>query len=325
MRRQALFFFSVFFWAGACFAAPTEIVPFTGVLDLKAGAMTLSFFPEGRQAVTLKAERTQQDPLARSFRVSADLVHVPTGFFDLSTNIRGEISFLGQSLNALDVAVRLEGRDTLVDYSPVSDVVLDVLLKDGKATIRSVSLGPFAARGTVGLEAPWSLALRLDLLTLDLEVLGALFERYAGIRSWPVTGTADGLMELKGEWRHPEVQGKISAYNGMIKGVGYESILLDFEGRYPSIRLREGMFQQAEGLVFRLAGILDLSDMARLGEQIRLLKKDPLVGEVGDRREWVIRRLRSGGTGTTDMKYLWMKDDRGDVSAVLGIQKSIGF
>ena len=82
---------------------------------------------------------------------------------------------------------------------------------------------------------------------------------------------------------------------------------------------------QAEGLTFRLSGALDIMDWAGIEAQVARLEKAPMISADDNRREWVFKRLKTADDMHTELKYFFLKNDRGDTEAVLGVQKSIGF
>ena len=60
-------------------------------------------------------------------------------------------------------------------------------------------------------------------------------------------------------------------------------------------------------------------------DQVRHFHGMPVVETSAERRSWTVKSLGGSGDSKTEMKYLFLKDDRGDAEAVLGVQKSIGF
>ena len=118
---------------------------------------------------------------------------------------------------------------------------------------------------------------------------------------------------------------KVEFTHGRDKNFDFDNILLDFEGTWPLIRLKDSLITQAEGFSFKFKGVVDLSDLANLSTQVRLFQKVPIVSSDKAKREWVFKSQRDGRDMKTEMKYFLLKDDRGDTGAVLGVQKSLEF
>ena len=170
--------------------------------------------------------------------------------------------------------------------------------------------------------------LNIEVVSADIEEVSAIIRAVCGAHSADplmFTGVMKGAFNVSGKWPRPHVQGRLAAYNGRVKAFDYDTISLDFDGQYPLLNIKEALITQAEGLSFRLAGGLDVSDWAGLPVQVAALKKFPMVTADDNRREWVFKRMQSPDATRTEMKYFFTKNDRGDTEAVVGIQKSIGF
>ena len=165
----------------------------------------------------------------------------------------------------------------------------------------------------------------LEVLSLDLEDITALLHSRVQTKPLAFTGVVTGELKMRGALSRPEINGRLVAYNGRFKALDYESIVLNIEGTYPLLRLPDVVVTSAEGLSLRVKGAVDLSDFAHLDRQVRAFQRIPIVSSSGGRPEWVFKRLSSDGASKTEMKYFLMKDDRWDASAVVGVQKSIGF
>jgi hypothetical protein len=97
------------------------------------------------------------------------------------------------------------------------------------------------------------------------------------------------------------------------------------KGTYPFVRLFDSTVTQAEGFMCNIAGMIDLGALDKLGAQVPQLVRTPMVGQgPNDRREWVLKRVGDAAS-PTELKYLLMKNDRGDAEGVIGFEKRIGF
>ncbi|MBF0485293.1 MAG: hypothetical protein HQL16_02140 [Candidatus Omnitrophica bacterium] len=302
---------------GVSFAL-TEI-PFAGMVDIKKERLTLRF---GRDTRTLALD---VQTLARNkYHLTLDVGHVLTPFFDLAALIEGDFESVGVSKRDRAVSGHITSKYTFVNNKPVQDLNLKFAVRDRKFIIDSFLAGAFSGRGEIALWGEHRASLFFELLSADLEDVERMVLSDQK-RGFDLSGVITGAVALSGPLAKPEIKGHFSSYNGRIKTLNYDSIILQFEGTYPMIRLNDSLVTQAEGFTFKVAGPIDLSDMPKLAMQIRQLKKSPIVTADKNKREWVFKRLSSEKDSVTEMKYFFTKDDRGDTQGVLGMEKRFDF
>ncbi len=321
MNKKA--FVLCLFLLGMSFSAhavgASVVVPFNGMIDLNAGKLEVHFGGQEAPSAHVKIER----PLAGQFHVNIDLNHVPTPLCDLATVIDGELKISGADRGHREFTGWLKSQYTLLDHKPAYDLQTAFAVKDRKLYIDLLEFGFLSARGELGLTKDRPVSLWIDLLPVDIEEALALLGY--GEEAFEMTGMASGTLNIEGPLRRPGIKGKLSFYNGELKAYPYENILLQFEGTYPVITLKESRVSQMSGFSFNLAGSVDLLKLDRLPVQLKELKRTPIVsGADVNKREWVFKRV-SEGDAVTEMKYLFLKDDRGDTEGVLGFERKIGF
>jgi hypothetical protein len=196
-------------------------------------------------------------------------------------------------------------------------------LRHGHLVLDPFWFGAISGKADIDLAGARVIDVTLEFLSADLGVFIEML-RARGIKVPLLSGVVTGSLQLKGPMARPYISGRMSAYNGQLKGFSYETFDLKFEGTYPHIRLEEGMVVSSEGPNFKVAGALDLSDMSGLGGQ---LSRDFVISDDDSGRAWVFRRLQGAGNHTTQLKSFLSgnADGRGEGNGVIGLQKHIGF
>jgi hypothetical protein len=212
-----------------------------------------------------------------------------------------------------------------LNYKPVRDVQFRFAVPDGQLSVDPLWFGGLSGRGSIALTAPYLMDVSLELLSADLDDVWAFFAG-TGLKPVAVSGMVSGALTLKGPAGRPAVSGRLQAMNGSIKGAGYESIDLRFAGTFPVLRFEDGKVVATEGPSFRVDGALDLSDLGRLGTQIRQLKRAFIVSNNGTGRTWAFK-LNSADGHSTQLKSFMSADtdDRSEGSGIIGFEKHIGF
>jgi hypothetical protein len=296
-------------------------IPFEGMVDLHKERLALRFGAGEANAVALDLHRSSPETVT----FALDLRHIRLPLFDLATMVQGDITFTGPDASRREAVGEVRGRYTLVNYKPVRDLYLKFALRDRKLIIDRFWTGSLLASGEIELLGEHRSNLSLEIVSSDLERFFGLFQDNSALRVPDVSGIVTGALTLTGPLLKPFVKGHLAAYNGCFKALCYDTILLQLEGTFPRIQLNDSMVTHADGFSFNIAGSVDLSDLAHVPYQVRQLRKVPIIAQGKDRREWVFKRLRDDRDSVTEMKYLWLKDDRGDAEGVLGFEKKIGF
>jgi hypothetical protein len=264
-------------------------------------------------------------PSPQTYRLALDIAHLKTALGDIATVVEGDLHLTGDSPEKRELSGHFRSRYTLLNYIPVRDLSFKFALRERKFFIYDLSLGAFSGRGDIAFGNERRINITVDLLPLDLEEAVNFLGLESKGKPMPLTGVATGMVNLNGALDRPDIKGRLAFYNGRLKAFDFDSIMLDFEGTWPLVRLKDSLVTQAEGFSFKFKGVLDLSDLANLSTQVRMFQKVPIVSEDKAKREWIFKRQRDGRDLKTEMKYFLLKDDRGDTGAVLGVQKSLEF
>ena len=306
------------------FAVSRAVIPFSGTLDFKAPKAVLTFGPEkpeGAGAVTFEIAR----PVTGRYDLKVDIRHVATPLGDVAAVVSGRFELVGPDPLRRELVGEVSTRYTLLNYKPVRDVYFKFAVRDQRLTVDPLWLGALSGHGEVSLVGPHEMDVSLDLLSADLDELWAML-RGQGMATPPLSGIITGSLTLQGPWAKPVVAGHWAAYNGRWKNFSYETIDLRFQGTYPLIRLQDGKVVSSDGPSFSISGAVDLSDLARLGTQIRQLKRALIVADDDSGRTRAFRLNTSEGHATRLKSFLsGNADGRNQGQQVIGLEKQIGF
>ena len=300
---------------------PRTVIPFTGRVDLKAARVTLTFTGEGASAVIFEIER----PVSGRYDLKADIRHVATPLGDVAAVVNGRFELVGPDSSRRELLGDVSTRYTLLNYKPIRDVYVKFAVRDRRLIIDPLWFGALSGHGQISLMGAHDMDVTLELLSADLDELWAILRGH-GMKTPPLSGIMTGALTWQGPWARPHLSGHLAAYKGRLKSLSYESIDLRFEGTYPIMRFQDGKVVASDGPSFKIGGTLDLGDLARIGTQIRQLKRDLIVSDDDSGRTWAFRLNASDGH-TTRLKSFVSgdADGRDQGERVIGLEKHIGF
>jgi hypothetical protein len=307
-------------WADEA-ALSRVVIPFEGMVDLKAAKVELTLGREGAGIVVCEIVR----PSADRYDFKADVRHVSTSLGDVAALVSGRFELVGPDRLRRELVGEVSTRYTLLNYKPVRDVHIKFALKQRRLTIDPLWFGALSGHGQISLVAPHDMDVSLELLSADLDEFWSMLRGH-GIKTPPLSGVMTGALTLKGPWGKPVVNGHLAAYNGRLKNLSYEMIDLRFEGTYPLVHFQDGKVVSSDGPSFKVGGVLDLSDLSRLGTQVRQLKREFIVSDDVSGRTWAFR-LNTADGHATRLKSFFSgdADGRNQGEAVIGLEKHIGF
>ncbi len=301
------------------------VIPFTGVVDFnQAHAEVKIGRSEGIRSIMLKAAMTGRG----MYHVKMDIAHIPLPALDVAAVIEGDVTITGDNPKAREFVGEFKSSYALLNYAPFRDAQVKCAIRNRKFILELLWVGGFLGSGEVQLTGKREMDLKFEAVAADLQELSTIIRAAWGMSgSDPlgVSGVMKGELNLQGVWPRPHVHGRLLAHNGTVQLFNFDQISLDFDGHFPFLNINEAMVTQSGGLSFRLTGPLNVMNPTGLSDQVKRLKQLPTITADDNRREWVFKRLASSDEARTEMKCLYLKNDRGDTEAVLGIQKSIGF
>ena len=292
----------VFFFEGQIDLLKNE---FNVVLDLNEGS-----------SITAKATRMSET----NYRLSLDIDHLKTPFFDLLSKIESSIDLVkGENggNDPFDAALqgKIRSQYSLVNYKPINELSGRFEIKDKRLYVLALSVGNLTCEGYLDLASPYTLDVAVNLLGVDMK---DFLNFWGSGKKYESSGDVFGEIKASGSLDHLVLKGNLESRNGFVQKLDYDAIVLNIEGVYPFMRIAHSTVSKADGVSFSLNGLFDLSDRANFKKQIKELTLAPLVNDSGSEVEWTIKRLNSEGSGMTEFKYHFKKGD------ALGIGPSAG-
>ena len=199
--------------------------------------------------------------------------------------------------------------------------------KDDKFFLDPIFFKGMTARGNLLLLRPYDIDLSLFFLDVPLSDFLYWISPEHNVYA---EGELSGEIQLSGAADRPDIKGSLNSYDGQVEDFKYDSILLNFQGAYPTFELTQTSITEEGGVSGNVEGIVDLSrGFDNFEEQIARLKVSPLIRETDVQREWTIRKQKGRkGESETQFKYRMRKDQGSsgyEEADMLTIQRSIKF
>lgn len=199
-------------------------------------------------------------------------------------------------------------------------------VRNDRFYFRSFTWEGLHCEGYFGLIPPYDMDLQFSLSDVNLADFFSWISRDDII----VEGEISGTMRMSGFVNEIFIEGSLSSYDGQVDNFFYDYIVSEFEGVYPTVRLRRTNIAQREGVNVQVGGQIDLSkNFEDFYNQFTQLRIDPFIEERDVERQWIIRRERSQGRqGETKFHYRLRKTRETfgiDETDMFGIQRSIRF
>jgi len=308
-----------------------EAFAFNGHVDFnqKEFVVTLDF--DEQSSVVAKAHMTSET----DYRVSLDVEHLKTPFFDLLSKIESSVEVVpyknkpDQSMGGAAMHGTIWSQYSLVDYKPVRELTGRFLIKDKKLHLTNISFGHIKCNGYIGLEAPYKLDMAVNLYEVNMD---DFLNFWSSNKKYDSEGLVSGEIKASGTFNRLALKGILASRNGFVQKLEYDSIFLNIEGVYPNMQIARSTISQLDGVSFSLDGPFDLSDKKNFKKQIKALTIAPLVSDSGSEFEWTIKRLEPENSDTTELKYKFRKRDAlgtgpaaGDDIDMFGVERTRRF
>lgn len=298
MRKRALGFILICLCVSPPVRAEQKLADFTGELDLRQQAAVVNFKTGEQSEVKFLFRPTE----SRTYQLSVQLKNVSSPFFDISThlNMDGEVrrDATGEIVSCI---VKLSSQYTLLNRKPVSELSGQLLIRDHKVFINSLVVETMAVRGEGDFLPPHHFKARVQFFEVPLRTVLSLLVPGDGV---PAEGNVTGEIDLKGTPMAVEVKADITSSSGSIGDWAFRNFMLQGEGRYPHLDIRDSLFAQSDGILFKVIGSFDLSRPGDWVKQFSALRKSPIVDVEGQTSDWTLKRIESDKkSGITEIKY----------------------
>jgi len=305
-----------------CLAAAT--LPFKGQIDFDQQSLLLEVFVQDNPSTLIV--QMGQDGLTK---FTLNVKNQETSLGNVSTFLEGQFQLSnGQLAEGPGLTGTLQSRYTLINHKPGGDFEASLHLTRDRLIIRSLTSKDIQIQGDIRINAPYDLDLRLGITALNINPLLKVVQED---ESRTVFGPFEGNLRITGIAQRIEIKGRLLTFNGVIDGVDYQDMLLNFEGLYPLVRIEDSHIIQPDGTIFKIAGNLDLSRMTDFDQQLQRFISKPLIHQNGQELEWTLKRLhQNGSNATSELKYLYRKEksshpSSGQEGVIFGLERQHRF
>lgn len=323
MRLKIIYI--VGFWVlFASFADASLVIPLKGEIDFGRK----SFQTEMKIGKDCVLDIVGEPKDSLTYRLSADVSHLPFGRSVLSTHLESLITRVPSEQGTLDLYHgQLSSQYTLFDFRPAREVTGTFQIQKNQVHIDSLSLGPAMLTGDVSLLWPFPYTAQLQFSALELDAFLSLWLKD---KKTDFAGYVSGQMDFKGNLEGFRLGGR-----WLSQGVGfgnkyYDQMEINFLGNYPNMYIQNSFIVQEDGLKLAINGAYDLSKQHNYRAQIRSLNIEPVFTNNKQKLEWTLRSLKSEGQGRTELNYFRRKENDGGMlkdedQGVIGIQRKLEF
>ena len=302
------------------------IVPFNGEIDVEEKKVLLNILHSGKEPIVVKGGLSSEDV----YQLILSMDHVKTPLFDISTVVESSIDLIKDKNGQMQsFKGDIVSKYTLINYKPVEELMGEFELKNKKLTFNRLSIGGLVLKGVFQLEEPYSVD-----VTIQIDSFGLLdFILLLGNTGDVVAeGEVNGDVRIVGKKGDLKISGNLYSYRGEVGDFQYENIILNLEGKWPKIYTVDSTITTNEGMIFQIAGVIDLLSQEKLSGQIKKFSIEPLISDDGKEREWTLKRVWDDGHsgGSTQLKYLLRKEEGVDgfseqESGIFGVERKMEF
>ncbi len=300
-------------------------LPFQGFVDFSRRNVDLEFQPQWKTPYRM----TIRQEAGGTYLVLLDFKNYQTPFFKLSTILEGRFRVReGYASASPGIIGQVRSRYTLMDQKPTGDFEADFEIREGKFFLRSLFSENLTAKGVIQVAAPYAMDMDMEVSDVDVNAFLAAMDP---VNKGTVLGPFYGKVRVFGDPDRVAMKGRLATRSGMINGLSYEDMLLNFEGNFPVVIVNDSSITQPDGMVFNLSGTLDLTNLKNFDTQLSRFTSEPMVRHDGRDLEWTLKRLQNDrGNGTSEVKYLLRKGSGSHPSVregggMLGLERKMEF
>ena len=299
-----------------------ELFTFDGTIDLSSRQFKIDVDFADESFIRAKGLRMSD----ADYTLNVDIEHVKSPFFDLSSQIQGNLAIAPTGDVVPKVSGQLSSQYSLLDYKPTKELSGQFEIKDNKLFFKSLSFANVAWTGFVEYVQPYKLDMVLEM---DKLAMPRFLDLWVPNNHFDSSGTVSGEIRLLGSLNELQMRGNLQAYDGYIESLKFDEIHLTAAGLYPNIEVSQTVISKTDGMSFIVNGPVNISSASNFKKQIEALNVSPLVNQTASKAEWTIKRLRGGSdSATTEFKYLLRNDQSSlaaDESALLGVERKLEF
>lgn len=240
-----------------------------------------------------------------SYRIKLVLRHIKFGKSDLLTDFYAQgIMIKNQEGGLLALKGKAWTQNTLLNFKPLKEFLADYELSNSRLTIHSLSWADFGLKGYIersgyggaGLVNPFSGAyydLLLTIKEMPIRDLAGLL----GVNPDEIdlSGVVSGEVSIRGAQDEIKTEAKLTALNGSVSNLKFDSATLNMEGFWPTLRFVDARVIEPEGVAYELQGKFNLKELSDFGSsqhQVTVYSANNAMRL----QDWIIKR-RQGAKG----------------------------
>jgi hypothetical protein len=297
---------------------------FKGELDVFDHSLAVLSQPSDDSYVRLNFEKAASGQYSALISMKRFQAHL----FDLSSDIRVDIK-VDHSASGEDPFIRgrVSSQSTFLDEKPVSELSGTFRLQNDKLTLDNISFGKILCEGSIEIRPPFNTNVTIKLSSVQMETF---LNFWTDQETFDASGFVSGTIKVTGPVDKVFLDGKLESFDGHVEDLVFNKFLLNIEGHYPDMIIKESSVSQSEGMVFTFQGPINLAEQKDFFKQVSSLEIAPLVKDSRAEVEWTLKSSSQTEKGKTEIKYLLRKNpdhtSMGDEDLdMLGIENSFEF
>ena len=340
-KKNRTIFFSCCLLSAVCCLLPAVCCmafagkTFDGTIDFKNKGISfnLDLREKGRLALTGAGN-------ADAYNIALTLKHIKLGKSDISTDFyataavvsansggagAGQNSFAGKSLSG-----KAWTQNTLFNFKPFKEFSADYEIGDSAITITSLSWADSFLKGEIKRGKHGGICYDLFLTLKDMPLSNFAGLLGVGTESVELSGIVNGQITIKGPPDAVKIEAKLTARDGCISLLRFNSISVEAEGFWPVLRFVSAKVNDADGLVYELQGKFNLNELSDFTSSAHSIMVNSANNSLR-LQDWILRRkMASGGYDWFEAEYPLKKNQAlkmriKDEEETLGWEKAVKF
>lgn len=301
-----------------------QLFVFEGNVDFRQQEMKVKVDISPEETINAVLKKSKD----RKYYLKFDLNHVNFYDYDLSTEIESIFEFKETTHLLPEVLVgKVWSNYSVVDFKPVKELSGTFKVGNNHLVLNDISFGSLDCSGYIDLEAPHKLDLSLAVNLMEMKDFLKFWMRN---KDYDSAGQVAGIIRATGSMDRLNLKGNLESYDGFIKDLTFDSLVLNIEGVYPDLLIdKSSNLSRGDGVSFTFDGPINFEDRTNFKRQLKSLNFSPLVKESSSQKKWTIKRHKEGGSNSAELKYFIRKEGDGsqndDESALFGIERSLEF
>ena len=247
--KRSLFFIFLFFWLSySSFSWALEGCPFQGQIDFLQKKIDIVLGQEDHSLVKAQFIFLSDN----NFHLNFNLEHLKTSLFAISSQLESSVVLIEDpKKRERYYSGQFQTKYSLLNYKPVDEISGNFEIKDQILFLPDLLIGRVRLQGSLELFYPYKVDLSVQLKEIPMDEFLSLWMDVADMNS---QGAVSGNINISGVLNRLILKGSLASYQGMVKQLKYDSIILNLEGEYPVLQLANSTVTQSDGISFNIDG-----------------------------------------------------------------------